>query len=375
MYFDNASTTPIDPSVVLAMREIESKHFANPSSIHSPGQQSKFVIEKSREIVANSINASKNEIIFTSGGTESNNLALFGCAIANREKGRHIITTKIEHPSVLNTCRFLETIGFKITYIDVDIKGKIDLEKFTKLLDEETILVSIMMVNNELGNILPVREIGELVSQKDILFHCDAVQAFTKLDFNIEDLNIDLASFSSHKLYGPKGVGALYFKSGTKIQNIFFGGAQENGFRAGTENVVGIASFGEAIEQMIIKKNERKIIKNLRDTFERELKVLLPEIEVNCENTERMFNFSNIYFPNIALDSLILNLDLDGISCSSGSACSSGALNPSHVLQAMKFGADRASQSIRFTFGRFNTEEEINCAVSTISTIYNRIKK
>lgn len=375
IYLDNAATTPIDPAVLNRLKEVESGFYANPSSIHSSGQSSKFVIEKSRDIIAETIGCASKEIIFTSGGTESNNLALIGAAIANRDKGNHIITTRVEHPSVLNTVKYLSSIGFNISYIEVDQKGNMDLENFLKLASQNTILISIMMVNNEIGNIFSIQEIGELIKDKEVIFHVDAIQAFGKVDFDVNDLNVDLLSISAHKIYGPKGVGSFYIRTGTKISSLFYGGSQERTLRAGTENLSGIAGFGTAVEQMLINKNERVRIKILRDSFEEKLKLLIPGLAVHCDESNRIYNISNIFFPNISIDSFVLNLDLNGISCSSGSACSSGSINPSHVLSAINFPKEHINQSIRFSFGRFNTENEINKAIRIIHRTYNRLKK
>lgn len=375
IYFDNAATTQIDPAVLTRLNEVEEKFYANPSSIHSAGQGSKFVIEKSRDIIADNLDCSSNEIIFTSSGTESNNLALIGTSFANRDKGNHIITTKVEHPSVLNTIKYLASIGFKISYLDVDENGQINFENFAKLLSNETILVSIMMVNNEIGNIFPVKKIGEILKGKNVVFHVDAIQAFCKIDISVNDLNVDLFSISAHKVYGPKGVGALYVRYGMQINSIIFGGSQERVMRAGTENLTGIAGFGEAVEQMILHKNEREKIKNLRDTFEQKLLSKNPEIEIHCLNTDRIYNISNIFFPIISIDSMLLNLDLEGVACSSGAACSSGSISASHVLSAMHFPEDHINQSLRFSFGRFNTIKEVNKAIQIITKIYNHLKR
>jgi cysteine desulfurase len=374
IYFDNAATTPIDPSVLSRLQEVESSYYANPSSIHSAGQQSKFVIEEVRDIIAESLGCFPKEIIFTSGGTESNNLAIIGTALANREKGNHIITTRVEHPSVLNTFKYLATIGFEISYIEVDQNGWIDPQRLSKIINNETILVSVMMVNNEVGNIFPVQEIGEVLQSKTIIFHVDAIQAFGKIDFTVDEINVDLISLSGHKIYGPKGIGALYIRTGTKVQNILFGGSQERVMRAGTENLAGIAGFGEAVAQMTLHKSERNIVKKMRDTFEEKLLALIPEAEVHCINGQRIFNISNVYFPKISVDSLLLNLDLEGIACSSGSACSSGTVSNSHVLSAMQLPKQHAAQSLRFSFGRFNTLDEIEKSLKIISEIYFRIK-
>ena len=375
IYFDNAATTQIDPAVLTRLKEVEEKFYANPSSIHSAGQSSKFLIENSRDIIAGNLGCSSKEIIFTSGGTESNNLALIGVALANREKGNHIVTTKVEHPSVLNTIKYLSTIGFEVSYLEVDENGQIDLDNLSKLLSNETILSSVMMINNEVGNIFPIQKIGEFLKEKNLIFHVDAIQAFGKMDFNVNDLNVDLLSLSAHKIYGPKGVGALYIRSGTPINTVMFGGLQERNMRAGSENLTGIAGFGEAVAQMTLQKKEREKIKNLRDTFEQKLILENPEIDIHCSNTERIFNISNIYFPNISIDSLLLNLDLEGIACSSGAACSSGSISASHVLSAMNLLIEHANQSLRFSFGRFNTKDEVNNAVQIITDIYNRLKQ
>ncbi len=375
IYFDNSATTQIDPAVLSRLKEVESKYYANPSSIHSAGQSSKFVIEKSRDIIAETIGCSSKEIIFTSGGTESNNLALIGTALANRDKGNHIITTRVEHLSALNTVKYLSSIGFEISYIDVNENGILDFEGLTKIISSETILISVMMVNNEVGNVFSIKEIGEIINKENPIFHVDAIQAFGKIDFDVNDLNVDLISVSAHKIYGPKGTGALYIRQGTQINNLFFGGSQEHIMRAGTENLTGIAGFGEAVEQMIFNKKERRNIKKLRDTFEEKLVAQIPGIELHCKNSKRIYNITNVYFPNIAIDSLLLNLDLEGISCSSGSACSSSSISASHVLQAMNYPEEHTNQSIRFSFGRFNTIEEVEKATQIIAEIYYRIKQ
>jgi len=375
IYLDNAATTQIDPAVLLKLKEVESEFYANPSSVHSAGQKSRFVIEKSRDIIAETIGCLSKEIIFTSGGTESNNIALIGTAIANREKGNHIISTRVEHPSVLNTLKYLSSIGFSVSFIDVDENGIIEIDSLQKLLSDDTILISVMMVNNEIGNIFPVYKIGQILKDSGIIFHVDAIQAFGKMDINIIELTADLISMSAHKIYGPKGVGALYVRSGTRINNLFYGGSQERIMRAGTENLSGIAGFGKAVEQLLIHKDERKQIKYLRDSFESKLLSMIPEIEIHCKKSDRIFNISNIFFPNISIDSFILNLDLEGIACSAGAACSSGSLTNSHVLAAMKLPKEHLNQSIRFSFGRFNTIAEIDQTIKIITKTYNRVKK
>lgn len=375
IYFDNAATTQIDPKVLIKLKTFESEFYANPSSIHSAGQRSRFIIEESRDIIAKTIGCSSKEIIFTSGGTESNNLAIIGSALANRDRGNHIITTGVEHVSVLNTIKYLSSIGFNVSYLNVEKNGNIDLDELQKLLSDETILVSVMMVNNEIGNILPIEKIGDLLKDTEAIFHSDSIQSFGKIEINVNNLNVDLLSISAHKIYGPKGVGALYVRSGIKINNLFYGGSQERILRAGTENLTGIAGFGIAVKQTVVNTNERERIKILRDTFEEKLLSMIPDIIIHCSQSPRIFNLSNIFFPNISIDSFFLNLDLAGIACSTGSACSSGSIASSHVLSAMNFPKEEINQSIRFSFGRFNTIDEINNAIEIISEVYYRLKK
>jgi len=371
IYLDHAATTPIDPSVRALMDEINHSHFANPSSIHSSGQKSKVLIENSRKTVAQSVNAKPGEIVFTSGGTEANNLALIGAAKANRDRGNHIITSKIEHPAVLETCKYLSTTGYRISYIDVDHNGLLDLAQLQKNISERTILISLMMVNNETGCLLPIKEVGDIINNRPILFHTDAVQALDKIDIDIYELNIDLMSLSSHKIYGPKGCGALVFRHGTAIDPILFGGTQEASRRPGTENLSAIAGFAEAVNQIPFHKKNNKAIPALVNLFENKLREALPTIEINGVQTPRAPGFSNIYFPFMAGDSVLMNLDLHDIAVSIGSACSSGSQKPSHVLQAMGFGDKRINNSVRFSMGRQTTEEEILKTVEVLKSIYD----
>ena len=371
IYLDHAATTPIDPSVRALMDEINHSHFANPSSIHSSGQKSKVLIENSRKTVAQSVNAKPGEIVFTSGGTEANNLALIGAAKANRDRGNHIITSKIEHPAVLETCKYLSTTGYRISYIDVDHNGLLDLAQLQKNISERTILISLMMVNNETGCLLPIKEVGDIINNRPILFHTDAVQALDKIDIDIYELNIDLMSLSSHKIYGPKGCGALVFRHGTAIDPILFGGTQEASRRPGTENLSAIAGFAEAVNQIPFHKKNNKAISALVNLFENKLREALPTIEINGVQTPRAPGFSNIYFPFMAGDSVLMNLDLHDIAVSIGSACSSGSQKPSHVLQAMGFGDKRINNSVRFSMGRQTTEEEILKTVEVLKSIYD----
>ena len=370
IYLDHAATTPIDPSVRNVMDEINHTHFANPSSIHSSGQKSKVLIENSRKTVAQSINTKPGNIVFTSGGTEANNLALIGTAKANRDRGNHIITSMIEHPSVLETCKFLSTNGFRISYIDVDHNGLFDLTQLKRTIGEETILISLMMVNNETGCILPIKEVGDIIKNRDIIFHTDAIQAFGKMDLDVGELNIDLMSLSSHKIYGPKGCGALVVRQGTAINSILFGGSQETSRRPGTENLSAIAGFAEASNQLPLYKKNVATIQSLVNLFENKLKETIPSIEINGEQTARVPGFSNIYFPFMAGDSILMNLDLHDIAVSTGSACSSGSQMPSHVLQAMGFDSERINCSVRFSMGRQTAKDEILKTVEVLKKIF-----
>ena len=376
IYLDHAATTPIDPSVRTVMDEVNYSCFANPSSIHSSGQKSKLLLEKSREIVAQSIGGKPGEIVFTSGGTEANNLAIIGAAKGNRKKGNHIITSKIEHPAVLETFKYLSKNGFRVSYLNVDNNGSLDLAQLKKTICNETILISLMMVNNETGCLLPIMEAGQLIKDQSIIFHSDAVQALDKIDIRLDEINIDLLSLSSHKIYGPKGCGTLYVRQGTIIEPIFFGGSQETLRRPGTENLVAIAGFAEALNQMQLNHSNRKLIQSRGILFEKKLKEIIPNLEINGENITRVPGYSNVYFPFMAGDSIVMNLDLHAIAVSTGSACSSGSQKPSHVLQAMGFDSKRINNSVRFSLGRYTTEEEILKTIDVLKTIYkNAVKK
>ena len=375
IYLDYAATTPIDPAVQIAMREAEREYYANASSIHSGGQRSKVRIEKARHDIASALEARAGEIVFTSGGTESNNLALLGAALANRNKGRHIISSGIEHPSVLETCRHLASNGFDVDYVKVNKQGEINLKQLESLLRPETILVSVMMANNETGCISPIKEIGEILRGKDILFHTDAVQAFGKIDIYPQSLNVDLLSLSAHKIYGPKGIGALYMREGIRLQKIYYGGKQEAGRRPGTENIAALVGLAEAVAQITVQKSERKRISTLRDGLENELLNRIPGIKINGHETDRIYSISNIYFPFLAGDSVLMNLDMQGILISTGSACSSGAQSPSHVLNTMGLSEHQVLHSFRISLGRFTTELQISKTVDAIYDIYVKHKE
>ena len=372
IYFDNAATTQLDSKVISAMTEIQSGNYGNPSSIHSSGQRSKVKLEQSRAAIASYIGAQPGEIIFTSGGTESDNLAIIGAAIANQDKGRKIISTRIEHPAVLQSLYYLAERGFEVDYLNIDRNGEADLVQLEKMTNENTILVSVMLANNETGHILDLEPIIKIIKQKGILFHTDAIQALGRTKVDVLNPGIDLLSLSSHKIYGPTGVGVLYLRSGVKIKSQIIGGAQEINRRAGTENLPAIVGFASAIRELEVREDEIIRIKKLRDLFEKLLINKIPGIEFNGGNTERLCSHSNVYFPFISGDGMLMNLDMNGIAVSTGSACSSGSVNPSHVLTALGYERKRVENSVRFSFGRFNTEEEVDIAVNKIYKNFKR---
>jgi cysteine desulfurase len=375
VYLDYAASTPVDPAVAAAMHEALQQIYANPSSVHVPGQQSKAVLEEARQTIAGSIGAAPGEIVFTSGGTESNNLALTGTAHSLRARGNHIITTGLEHPSVLECCKYLESQGFRVTYLKADERGQIDLDELQSALSADTILVSVMTANNETGCILPVGEIGQLLKGKDIVFHSDGVQAYGKTDFSLRASPVSLLSLSAHKIYGPKGTGALYIRQGCFAEKILFGGAQELNRRAGTENLPGIVGFASAVQQLDSTGAEGKRIKMLRDYFESELKQKIPGVQVNGEKGSRLFSHANIYFPFMSGEDLLVSLDLQGIAVSVGPACSSGSPRPSHVLAAMGLEPQRVKGSVRFSCGRYTTREEIDYTIATLVELYRQKSK
>ena len=376
IYLDHSATTPAHPEVAQVMMECMVNTFGNPSSIHSYGRQARHVIDETRAFIAKSINAAENEIIFTSGGTEADNTALFGVAMAIKDKGNHIITTSIEHHAILHTCKQLEKEGFEITYLPVNEYGEISIEALKAAIKESTILVSIMYGNNEVGTIQPIKEIGELLSDSTILFHSDAVQAYGTQPIDVKDLHLDLMSVSAHKINGPKGIGFLYAKNGVKFVPRQYGGEQERKRRAGTENVAGIAGFKEAVRiahdglQGKIEKYEQ-FKQRMTSIFEQEN----IQFKINGEGAKSLLpHVLNISFPGTNVESMLVNLDLEGIAASSGSACTAGSIDPSHVLVAM-FGnkSSRTTNSIRFSFGYGNTLDEIEEAALSITKIVKKI--
>ena len=373
-YFDHSATTRIRPEVLREMIPYFYIEYGNPSSMYSVGRSAKRAVENARKKVANALGANAKEIYFTSGGSESNNLAIKGVAYANFEKGNHIITSKIEHPSVLNTCRKLERQGFNITYLNVDKDGVIDLNELENAINSETILISIMFANNEIGTIEPIKEIGLIAKKHNIIFHTDSVQAVGNIKINVEEMNIDMLSMSGHKFYGPKGIGALYVREGIKCEKLQDGGHQEKNMRAGTENVSGIVGIGKAIE-IAERKLElyQKKLKVLRDNYEYRVINQIPGIKINGNRKNRLPGNSNISFKSINGEDLLLKLDERGICCSSGSACSSGNEEPSHVLTAIGLDEKTAKGALRISFGAENTIEDVDflvkCLVDSIKKL------
>lgn len=375
IYVDNAATTRLKKEVIDEMMPYLESEYGNPSSIYKFASNSKRAIENARQKIVNAFNADPKEIIFTSGASEADNWAIKGIAYSMKDKGNHIITTKIEHHAVLHTTEFLEKNGFRVTYLDVDENGLIDLNQLKNAICDKTILISIIFANNEIGTIQPIKEIGEIAKEHNILFHTDAVQAVGNVKIDVKELNIDLMSVTAHKIYGPKGVGALYVKKGVKLFPYIHGGGQEKGRRAGTENVAGIVGFGKAMELAVsnIDKKAEKISK-LRDLYIDTVLKEIPYVRLNGHRTQRLCNNANISFRFIEGEALLLSLDLVGICASSGSACTSGSLDPSHVLLAIGLPHEIAHGSLRITFGDFNTEEEVYYIIEKLKEIVARLR-
>lgn len=376
IYFDHAATTAVKKEVLEEMLPWFNQNFGNPSSIYSLGRDSKKAIEESREKVAKAINAENMEIYFTGGGSESDNIAIKGIAYANQNKGNHIITTKIEHPAILNTCKALEKEGYKITYLNVDKNGLINLNELENSITDKTLLISIIFANNEIGTIQDIEKIGEIAKKHKIIFHTDAVQAIGNIKIDVKKMNIDSLSMSAHKFYGPKGVGALYMKRGINFNKIQDGGHQEKNKRAGTENVPGIVGMGKAIEFAYenLEKYNKKLI-NLRDYYISQIEEKIPYIKLNGDRIKRLPGNANISFEFIEGESLLLNLDIKGICASSGSACTSGSLDPSHVLLAIGLSHEIAHGSLRVTFGEENTIKDIDYLVETLIEIVLKLRQ
>lgn len=376
IYLDYAATTPVDPRVLKEMLPYFSEKFGNTMSLHFFGQEAKEALENARWMVANFIGARLEEIIFTSSATESNNLALKGIALANEKRGKNIIISSIEHPCVIESAKWLETQGFKITKIKVDKYGLVDPEDVKRAIKKETILVSIMHANNEIGTIQPIEEIGKICKEKGIYFHTDAVQSLGKIEVNVEKLNVDLLSGSSHKIYGPKGVGFLYLKKGTKISPLLHGGGHEFGLRPSTVNLPGIIGFAKAIE--ICKKEMEKESKKLRKLSEKLIKGVLEKIEgskLNGHPTKRLPNIVNFSFRGIEGESLVFKLDMEGIAASTGSACSSTKLQASHVLLALGLSPKEAHGSLRLSLGRWTKEKDIDYVLEVLPKVVKDLRK
>ena len=375
-YFDHAATTKVREEVLKEMFPYFAIEYGNASALYSIGRQSKKAIDIARQRVARVINSKQKEIYFTSCGSESNNLALKGIAYKNKEKGKHIITSKIEHPSILQTCKNLEKEGFEITYLNVNQEGCISLQELENSIRKDTILISIMFANNEIGTIEPIKQIGDIAKKHQILFHTDCVQAIGNVKIDVDEMNIDLLSMSAHKFYGPKGVGALYIRDGVEIERIQDGGHQEKGKRAGTENVAGIVGLGKAIE-LSYKKIEdyNKKLTYLREYYFKQIEEKIPNIKINGSRYQRLPGNANISFENVSGEELLLKLDERGICASTGSACSSGSSKPSHVLLAIGLEKEMSHGSLRITIGEENTKDDIDFLVEQLEDIIKELRE
>lgn len=375
IYLDNAATTKTAPEVVEAMLPYFTENYGNPSSIYSLGSAAKKAVMESREYIASTIGAKNNEIYFTGGGSEADNWALIATAEAYASRGRHIITSKIEHHAILHTCEYLESKGYEITYIDVDENGIVKLDDLKAAIRQDTILISIMFANNEIGTIQPMKEIGKIAKEHDVLLHTDAVQAYAHLPIDVDEMNIDMLSASGHKFQGPKGIGFLYIRTGIKIRSFLHGGQQERGRRAGTENVPGIVGMGKAAQLAFSHLEEREEKeKELRDYLIKKIGEEIPYCRLNGDRERRLSNNVNYSFRFIEGESLLIMLDRKGICGSSGSACTSGSLDPSHVLLAIGLPHEIAHGSLRLTVNWENTLEEMDRTVETIKEIVERLR-
>lgn len=376
IYMDHAATTPAHPEVVSAMFPYFSDIFGNPSSIHAFGQEARSAVEAAREKVAALINAKKEEIVFTSGGTESDNFAIKGVAFANSKKGNHIITTPIEHHAITEPCEFMKTLGFDVTYLPVDGYGMVDPEDVKKAMTDKTILVSVMHANNEIGTIQPIEEIGRITREAGVYFHTDAVQTAGAIPVDVNKMNVDLLSISAHKLYGPKGIGCLYIKKGTKMVPFMHGGGQEKNRRGSTENVPGIVGFGKAAEIAVKELDARQAhLLPLRDKLIKGLSEKIDHSLLNGHPTKRLPNNISMCFEFVEGESMLLNLDMEGIASSTGSACSSATLEPSHVLLSIGRPHAIAHGSIRFSLGRMTTEKDVDTVLDVFPKIVDKLRK
>jgi cysteine desulfurase len=376
VYLDYNATTPVHPEVARSVQPFLHGLFGNPSSLHWAGRETRPLVDEAREQVARLINAKPDEIIFTAGGTEADNQAIKGTAFALRERGSHIITTTVEHPAVLNTCRYLEARGFSVTYVPVDAGGCVDPADVARAIRKETLLISVMQANNETGTLMPIKEIGEIARKRGILFHSDMVQGLGKVDIDVRDLNVDFGAFSGHKVYSPKGIGALYMREGLEIDSLIHGGHQESGRRAGTENVAGIVAFGKACElagqEMVAEKGK---VEGLRRMLLEGIQGSVDDVRLNGHPEFRLPNTLNLSFEHVESESLLIGLDIKGIAVSSGSACSSGSAEPSHVLLAMGVEPAICQSALRISLGRETTEDQIAYVLDVLPDIVRRLRE
>lgn len=375
VYLDNNATTPLDPAVAEKMSEFLKEHFGNPSSLYPIGREVKDIINEAREIIAKALGASRSEIVFTGSGTEADNFAIRGVLNAFPEKNE-MITSAIEHPAVIQTANFLEQKGVKVSYVPVDEHGMIDLEFLKEAITPQTALISIMFANNELGTIQPIETVSKIAKEKGVLIHTDAVQSFGKIDIDVNALGIDLLSISAHKIYGPKGVGALYIRKGTKISPLIYGGHQEREMRAGTENTIGIVGFGEAVR--VIKERrykDKKRIEKLSESLKRGVEEKIPKVKFNGHEKKRIKGTLNFSFLGLEAEAILLALATKEIYVSTGSACSEGAEEVSHVLSAIGLRPEIARSSIRMSLGRFNSEEDIDIVLSELPEIVEKLRQ
>ncbi|HVA72299.1 MAG TPA: cysteine desulfurase family protein [Candidatus Limnocylindrales bacterium] len=376
VYFDYNATTPVDRKVLDAMLPFFTEGYGNASSIHSAGQNARAAVESARASVAALIGAKPSEIVFTSGGTEADNLAVLGFVAAMRREKRHVICSPIEHHAVLNAVEALEKQGVEVTWLPVSSDGIVDPEDVGRALRPETVLITVMHANNELGTIQPIAEIGRIAFESNVYFHSDAVQSAGKIPIDVNELKVDLLAISAHKVYGPKGMGALYVREDTPLEPLFFGGTHERDRRPGTENVPGIAGFGKAAEiARAHLTSDVARIAALRDRFEEGILARVPESHVNGGRARRVANTANITFPHAAGESLVIAFDLQGVQCSGGAACSSGAILPSHVLRAIGLPRDEAKSTLRFSLGRFTTSEDVDYALEAIPAVVERLRQ
>ena len=375
IYLDNNATTPLDPAVAEKMSQFLKEHFGNPSSLYPIGRKVKEIITEAREVIAKAIGAVRTEIIFTASGTEADNFAIRGVLDAFPEKNE-IITSAIEHPAIMNSADYLEKKGLKVTYVPVDKYGTVDIDFLRNAITPQTSLISVMQANNEVGTIQPIEQISKIAKERGVLVHTDAVQAFGKIDVNVNKLGVDLLSISAHKIYGPKGVGALYIRKGTNIWPLIYGGSQEREMRAGTENTIGIVGFGEAVRVMTERKDkDKKRIEKLSEQLKKGIEEKIPKVKFNGHEKNRMKGTLNFSFYNLEAEAILLSLATKGIYVSTGSACSEGAEDVSHVLEAIGLKPEVGRSSIRMSLGRFNTEEDIKTVLEELPEIVKKLRE